>query len=411
MSRINAVNVIRDVNLNLSERDIAIEQQTDVDLDKIINSKSLNVKWINIDDNLKLLCDYSLSEPRVFLPKRFRKSLFDRLHALAHSGIKASIKLMNKNFIWPNLAKDVREWARACHDCQRNKVNKNYNVLPQFFPEVKDKFKHIHIDLTGPFPPNKGFKYLLTIIDRFTRWPEAVPLVTTKTEDIMDALIHHWIAKYGVPTHITSDRGPQFTSQIWRALAEVLGVEMNFTTPYHPQANGLVERFHRTLKSSLLSSADDRTWLAKLPWTMLGLRSAVKLSSGKTPGEVTFGTNLNLPGTYQENAPKIFNMDKFPKFMAEKIESGFKGITSPRFRHNIDKEKFLEEVPFQLKTAKFVYIKDKRITSSFKSPYQGPFEVIKKFSKFFLLKIGRERRKISVDRLKPAFSSTNHHQQ
>ncbi len=284
-------------------------------------------------------------------------------------------------------------------------MHKNIHTVPDFFPDVKQKFQHVHIDLTGPLPPNKIFRYLLTIIDRFSRWPEAIPLSSIKTEDIMEALITHWISKFGVPRFITSDRGPQFTSQIWRGLAEVLGVELNMTTPYHPQANGLVERFHRTLKASLMSSADDTTWLDKLPWTLLGLRSAIKLDSGLSPGEIVFGTQLNLPLVYQEPGREIFSMEQFPKFMAERIQESFKGISSPKFGHNSN-EKTFNSPTKDLLQAEFVFVRDKKITTSFSSPYLGPYRVLRRFPKFFLLQIGDSKKRISIDRLKPAFTTT-----
>ncbi len=409
LSRINAVdvgavNVIRNVNLN--ETEMAQLQKHDKDLDKMLQSKSLKLKWITIDKDNKLLCDYSLPNPRIFVPGKYRKIIFDKLHGLHHPGIKASIKLLNKSFIWPYLSKDVRTWSQSCENCQKNKVNKNIHSLPDFFPNVKEKFQHIHIDLTGPFPPNKNFRYLLTIIDRFTRWPEAIPLETTKTDEIINALINNWVSRFGVPNNITSDRGPQFTSQIWRGIANILGVDMNFTTPYHPQANGLVERLHRTLKSSLLAATNggSTSWLEKLPWILMGLRSSIKIDSNLSPGEIVFGQPIKLPLIWSPTSKNIILDEKnFSNFMSEKIKSGFKGIKPFPFRHNIDRDKFVDS-PKELLSAKFVFVKDNRITASFKSPYEGPYEVLKKFKKFFLLKMKNGNKKISIDRLKPAFS-------
>ena len=404
---LNAVNVIRNVILN--EQEIAKAQRNDKDLNQMLSSSSLKLKWIPVNDQEKLLCDYSLMFPRIFIPFEFRKIIFDKLHNLHHPGVKASVKLISKSFIWPNLAKDVKNWSRSCENCQKNKVNKNIHSLPHFFPEVTEKFQHIHIDLTGPFPPCNGFKYLFTIIDRFSRWPEAIPLQTTKTEEIISALINHWIARFGVPKTITSDRGPQFTSQIWRGIADILGVDMNFTTPYHPQANGLIERFHRTLKASLLASTNGGliSWLDKLPWVLLGLRNSIKLDSNLSSAEVMFGKSINLPfqniKSFDSNENKILDEKNFGTYMSEKIKSGFKGIKSPSFRHNLVKDKFVDQLPDELLTAKFVLVRDDRISAGFKSPYSGPYEVLQRFKKFFLLKINGQQKRISVDRLKPFF--------
>ena len=99
----------------------------------------------------------------------------------------------------------------------------------------------MHVDLVGPLPASKGFTHLLTVIDKFTRWPKAIPLARTDAASIGNAFAMHLIARFGVPADITSDRGPQFTSEIWRALSESLGTKVHHTPAYHRQSNGLVE--------------------------------------------------------------------------------------------------------------------------------------------------------------------------
>ena len=113
------------------------------------------------------------------------------------------------------------------------------------------RFDHINIDLVGPLPPSQGYTYLFTIVDRFTRWPEAIPLSHTSASTCAHALVSHWISRFGLPGEISSDRGAQFTSKLWTTVSQLLGMKHFKTTSYHPQANGLVKRFHRHLKSAL----------------------------------------------------------------------------------------------------------------------------------------------------------------
>ena len=115
--------------------------------------------------------------------------------------------------------------------------------------------------------------YLFTIIDRFTQWPEAIPLPDAKTPTCTNALIRGWISRFGVPADITSDRGPQFTSSLWSNLNKMLGIKQQHTTAYHPQANGMVERLHRQLKDSLKARTTSPHWMEHLPFTLLGLRT------------------------------------------------------------------------------------------------------------------------------------------
>ncbi|MFN9908616.1 MAG: DDE-type integrase/transposase/recombinase, partial [bacterium] len=127
------------------------------------------------------------------------------------------------------------------------------------------RFEHVHVDLVGPLPQSSGFSYLFTIVDRTTRWPEAIPLSSIAAADCAAALFSGWIQRFGVPSVITSDRGAQFTSSLWTALCTILAILHVKTTAYHPQSNGMVERFHRRLKDALQARMMEPNWMSHLP--------------------------------------------------------------------------------------------------------------------------------------------------
>ena len=133
---------------------------------------------------------------------------------------------------------------------------------------------HIHVDLVGPLPASRSYTYLFTIINCTTRWVEAVPLSATSTTDCAQALFKGWITRFGVPAVLTSDRGAQFTSDVCRAMCDLLGVDHVTTTAYHSEGNGMVERFHRSLKATLLARCSGGDWADQLPWVLLGLHTA-----------------------------------------------------------------------------------------------------------------------------------------
>ena len=93
----------------------------------------------------------------------------------------------------------------------------------------------------------------MTCVDRFTRWPEAIPLIDIRAETVADAFFGGWVARFGTPATITTDRGAQFESRIWDTLCNLFGITKNRTTNYHPQSNGIVERFHRQLKAAIMA--------------------------------------------------------------------------------------------------------------------------------------------------------------
>jgi IS30 family transposase len=119
------------------------------------------------------------------------------------------------------MRKFVRRYAQNCLSCQKSKVHRHVHLAPATIAVPHRRFEHIHVDLVGPLPQSSGFSYLFTVVDRTTRWPEAVPLSNIAAADCAAALFTGWIQRFGVPTIITSDRGAQFTSSLWTALCSL----------------------------------------------------------------------------------------------------------------------------------------------------------------------------------------------
>ena len=135
-------------------------------------------------------------------------------------------------------------------------------------------------------------------MDRFTRWPEAIPLSDISAATCARAFLYLWVSRHGVPSTLTSDRGRQFVSELWTKTASLLGTSTNTTTSYHPQANGLVEHMHRTMKSALkakLGADPNNDWVDALPLVLLGMSAAVKNDVHCSVADMVFGEPLRLP--------------------------------------------------------------------------------------------------------------------
>ena len=243
--------------------ELASDQRSCPEVLRLQSSPSLRLVSVPVKNGF-LLCD---ARTQVLRP-------FSALHSLSHPGTRASRRLISSRFVWCGLANDMRNWCRACISCQRGKVLRHVQLRPEKILVPFRRFSHIHVDLVGPLPPSQGFTYLLTCVDRSTRWPEAFPLQGISAAEFASTLFHGWIARFGVPAIITSDRGAQFTSSLWSAVCSLLGIVHRKTTAFHPQANGMVERFHRQLKNSLRARLAAADWYNHLPWVLLGLRSA-----------------------------------------------------------------------------------------------------------------------------------------
>ena len=238
-----------------------------------------------------LLCDTSTGQPRPIIPVGWRHKVFDLVHGLSHPSVRATRQLMANKFVWHGLRKQVGLWAKACIPCQTSKVQRHIRAPLETFHVPPRRFDHINVDLVGPLPPSGGYTHLLTIVDRFTRWPEAIPLSNTTTVTCAQALITNWISRFGVPIDMSSDRGSQFTSQLWGSISQLLGTRLHHTTAYHPQSNGLVERFHRHLKSALRARLTGPNWIDELPWVLLGIRTAPKEDLGCSSAKLVYGAS------------------------------------------------------------------------------------------------------------------------
>ena len=339
-----------------------------------------------------LVCDFSTGQPRPLLPPAFRAVAFAATHGLAHPGIRATKRLLSARWVWTGMASDSANWCRSCQFCQRAKVTRQPRAAVQQIPIPARRFSHLHVDLVGPLPRSpEGYSNLLTIVDRSSRWLEALPLLSTTAEAVADAFIAGWIARFGVPDHITSDRGPQFCSSIWSILSRRLGYTHHFTTAYHPQANGMVERAHRQLKEALKARNAGAAWPSHLPWVLLGLRAAPKEDSNISSAEILYGAPLVLPG----------QLSGIPEAPAEVFHTRVRAAPPFINARPLPALEPKEAIPDSLQNASFVYVLRGGANPPLKSAYSGPFSVVERNPKFFILDYGDRLESVSVDRLKP----------
>ena len=153
---------------------------------------------------------------RPVVPFACRRNVFDSLHGLSHPGILATQKLVEARLMWPGINADVRQWTRACLQCQRVKIKRHCTAAITTLPTHYAHFGIVHVDLVCPLSPSQGFTYLLMCVDRFNRWPEAIPLTSISAESVAKAILLGWIGHYGVPSCILTDHGRQFKSQLWK---------------------------------------------------------------------------------------------------------------------------------------------------------------------------------------------------
>lgn len=378
---------------------MAEEQQKDAQLQDILAgtlSTSLVLQPFSMGQPPVMLhCDVSSGGIRPFVPEIFRREIFNVLHSCSHPGVRASLKMVTERYVWPSMKKDVSLWARSCLQCQRAKVSRHTRSKVGNFVPPSSRFEHVHVDLVGPLPPSEGFRYCLTCVDRFSKWPEAFPLVEISAETVARTFYAGWISRFGPPLRLTTDQGTQFEASLFRAMTNFLGTEKHHTTPFHPAANGQVERFHRQLKAAIRAHGSDQ-WTTVLPTILLGFRATWKEDLQATVSEMLYGTTIRLPGEFLYPSKDSADPATYVGRLRDAMQRLSPRVTQHHGRHPIFVSK-------DLASCGHVFLRTDTIKKGLQPPYEGPFEVVDRSEKVFkILRNGKEV-SINVDRLKPAY--------
>ena len=245
--------------------------------------------------------DGKSSRWQLVLPRSRVKSVLEELHSSStggHFGIMKTLHKIRERFFWDKSKSDVEKWCRSCSECSARKGPKirSRGRLQRY--NVGAPFERIALDILGPLPrTTDGNKYILVVMDYFTKWPEAYSIPDQEATTVAEILLQNWISRFGVPLLIHSDQGTNFNSAVFTKFCELLGMEKTRTTPLHPQSDGMVERFNRTILNhlSIFVSRNQQDWDKKLPLFLLAYRSAVHETTGYTPFHMLFGKDLRLP--------------------------------------------------------------------------------------------------------------------
>lgn len=392
LSRIEEIDAVDSLDFNK----LAEKQSTDNELQQLLQGNSaLQLKAITLPNICKpVYCDFSTNRARPFIVKTMRRQAFNSVHQLSHPGARTSTRMVADRFVWPSMSSDVKQMMRECIPCQQSKITRHNKAPIHGIKVPANRFKHINIDLVGPLPISDGYRYLLTCIDRFSRWPTAVPLADMEAKTVAKALLNSWIAQYGVPHEITTDQGRQFESQLFKELTRLCGTKHVRTTAYHPQANGLIERFHRTLKAAL--KCHSTSWTDALPMVLLGIRTAFRPELNASPAEMLFGQTIALPGDLIEKPDESILQSDFVKELRNIMSEIRPSDTS---NHSTNKT----YVQKDLAHCTHVFVRDDTVRKPLKRPYDGPYPVIKRDDKTFDIKINERFVKVSIDRVKAAY--------
>uniref|UniRef100_A0A8C7HG43 Gypsy retrotransposon integrase-like protein 1 n=1 Tax=Oncorhynchus kisutch TaxID=8019 RepID=A0A8C7HG43_ONCKI len=233
---------------------------------------------------------------RLFVPESVRSAVLQWSHAskiACHPGVARTMALLRRRFWWPAMGENTRRFVAACPVCAQNKsTNRPSSGLLHPLPIPRRRWSHLALDFVTGLPPSVGNTVILTIVDRFSKFAHFVPLSklpsATETSEI---LVSEVFRVHGLPSDIVSDRGPQFTSAVWRSFCLAIGATVSLTSGFHPQSNGQAERANQKMESTLrcLVSSDPASWSSQLPWVEYAHNTLPSSATGMSPFQCLYG--------------------------------------------------------------------------------------------------------------------------
>lgn len=304
------------ITSEVNPKEIVEAQQNDPTLAKVrtlvqsgntIAHHNGKVKWV---EKKKLMyrefMSTSVENGKVYcqlvVPESYRERVMKLAHESimsGHMGTQRTLDRILTSFYWPGITSDVKRFCQSCDICQKTVPKGRIGRVPlQKMPLIDEPFKRVAVDLIGPLHPitDRGNRYILTLVDYATRYPEAIALKGIETERVAEALVDIF-CRVGVPQEMLTDMGSQFTSALMNEVCRLISLKQLTTTVYHPMCNGLVERFNGSLKQMLKRMCTERPkdWDRYLNALLFAYREVPQESLKFSPFELIYGRSVRGP--------------------------------------------------------------------------------------------------------------------
>src|SRR5215212_6927667 len=300
-----------------------------------------------------------------------------------HFGVDATYNKIAERYYWKGMYNDTKEYVKSCDACQRRGQKGGKSYLNPI--KVGEPFERIGIDFVGPLErTKKGNKYILVVTDYLTKWPEAKAMKEVIAENVVKFIYEGIICRHGCPKIILSDRGTHFRNKLVEGLCEKFKIKHKLSSPYHPQTNGLVERFNRTLCESLAKvSEKENQWDEHIELALFAYRTSKHGTTKKTPFFMTYGREAVLPTEGFENGntneeddiiQRTYEIIKLADERSKALENIEKSQSKQKERHD---KRIQEET--KLRIGDKVLLKDaakeKQWSGKLSSKWKGPYYI------------------------------------
>ena len=352
--------------------------------------------WLNKDlfeFRNGILWEHQGRRRRLVVPMVMQPHILEACHNLpsvGHQGEDRTRERVKERYFWHGLTKSVKQFVQSCEVCNRQKKPNRHAKMGMTSFHAGAPMERVHLDFLGPLPKTpKGNEYILVMVDQFTKWVECVALPSQNAETTAHAAVSEFFSRFGYPLQIHTDRGSNFESQLFQSVCQLLQVHKTRTTPYRPSANGQVERFNRTLLSTIRCFiGNQKEWDRFLPQLAGALRSAVNRNTGFTPNKLMLGREVNIPADlmFPADLPTVANPDEYIQELENATLSAHKAA-----RDNLKTAQMRMKRDYDLKILEHtyavgdvVYVLDTAVVKGkcrkLSPPWKGPGIILEKIS-------------------------------
>ncbi|KAK3914883.1 Transposon Tf2-6 polyprotein [Frankliniella fusca] len=408
-----------------SKDKIIAEQDLDKELEPIIlslkNSPNSSDEFaLDGSGVLYKLRDHKYREDRIYAPKGIRKILLESYHSSifsCHPGYHRMLGTLSKDYYWPSMYKDVREFVKKCISCQQRKPGAHRPIAPlQRYSEFNEPMAQIQMDCAGPLHLSyRGNKFICVFLDLFTHFPVAYAIPDLQASTISRCLLN-FVSIFGCPKRLICDNFTSHRSKLFQDLNKVMGIPLVFCASYSPISNGGVEKFMRYIGDAIshyVNQHNAEHWEDFLDPALMAYRSSVCKTISETPFFALFGRDFPTPNNNflrSDLEPMPIKRD-YKVHLRNTLRAAYREIVN---HTKAEKDRAIEyynrkSAPVSLTVGDLVMVKNKanpkQTCSKFLKRFSGPMRIEKRATdvSFFVKPLfGKQKLQlVHYNRMKP----------
>lgn len=324
-----------------------------------------------------------------------------------HRGVQQTLKRIQCQYNWDGIKDDVTEFIKNCTSCQINKIpNRNIKQPMVISTTASEPFEKVFIDVVGPLIRTyNGNVYILTIQCDLTKFSVAVPMENREANTVASHFVTSFVCTHGIPQQLISDQGTEFLSRVFKETCKLIGIKHSNTSPYHPQANGALERSHRTLGEYLRHYVDSnrQDWDTYIPYAMFVYNSSEHRSTGKQPYELLYGKVLVVPTTLIKPPEPRYNYDDYQEELLQKLRQAHQTARERLIQVKQKTKTYYDRTtnPINIHIGDKVLLQDRSRKDKLCAKWTGPHEVLEiNSNENVTIQKGRRKVKVHINLLK-----------